>query len=293
MTQDRPRIKDDIKREVRQRCGFGCVICGRPIYEYDHMLGWANVKRHEASEITLLCDNHHREKTSGFLPNERVLEANGKPFNVQHGVTAPHTLHYSGMEFTLKVGGFEISGTSSCEAIRVDGESLIGVRLEDGHFLLSMTIYDVGGDIVLLIDDNELVLNTHMWDIEVEGSRVTIREGKGIILFDIVFRPPSTVVIMRGRFLRNGVELLVAPKWSALLNTRRLFSDIGLKHLSVGLDLGDAQEPINGPGGIHIGGIPRTDWDRTSAVRWARGAAANLPNAAAAVDELLSSESLD
>ena len=32
-----------IQREVRQRCGFGCVVCGLPLYEYDHLLGWTNV----------------------------------------------------------------------------------------------------------------------------------------------------------------------------------------------------------------------------------------------------------
>ena len=82
MVQDRPPLNAGIMREVRQRCGFGCVICGRPIYEYDHILGWAKVKRHVASEITLLCDNHHREKTAGFLPNERVIEADKAPFNI-------------------------------------------------------------------------------------------------------------------------------------------------------------------------------------------------------------------
>ena len=124
MAQGRPAIKSDLMREVRRRCGFGCVMCGRPIYEYEHIKGWANVRRHRAEEITLLCDDHHREKTVGFLPNERVIEANENPFNVQHGVTAPHTLHYSGTDFSLKVGGIVFGGTVSCEAIRMDGESL-------------------------------------------------------------------------------------------------------------------------------------------------------------------------
>lgn len=35
-----------IQRKVRQRCGFGCVICGMPLYEYEHMAEWAQVKRH-------------------------------------------------------------------------------------------------------------------------------------------------------------------------------------------------------------------------------------------------------
>ena len=57
-----------IQREVRQRCGFGCVVCGMPLYEYEHLLGWAQVERHVATEITLLCDQHHREDLRSTAP---------------------------------------------------------------------------------------------------------------------------------------------------------------------------------------------------------------------------------
>ena len=68
MGESRPAIPSGIQREVRQRCGFGCVICGMPLYEYEHMKEWAIVREHVADDITLLCDQHHREKTSGLLP---------------------------------------------------------------------------------------------------------------------------------------------------------------------------------------------------------------------------------
>ena len=87
-----------MQREIRQRCGFGCVLCGLPLYEYEHLLGWANVKRHVAEEITLLCDQHHREKTAGLLPIEKVREANKMPHNLREGVSKPYDLHYSGVE---------------------------------------------------------------------------------------------------------------------------------------------------------------------------------------------------
>jgi hypothetical protein len=59
---------------------------------------------HVPSELTLLCDDHHREKTVAFLPNQRVIEANQRPFNIINGVTAPHSLRYSGREFSLVIG---------------------------------------------------------------------------------------------------------------------------------------------------------------------------------------------
>jgi len=59
---ERPAISDPIKREVRQRCGFGCVICGVPIYDYEHMVPHTEVQEHLANNVTLLCPTHHREK---------------------------------------------------------------------------------------------------------------------------------------------------------------------------------------------------------------------------------------
>src|SRR5215470_1873155 len=92
--QHRPPIPEPTKRLIRQRCGFGCVICGLPLYEYEHMLGWANVERHEAAEITLLCDQHHRERTNGLLPIEAVKQANTDPINFKTGLAKPYDLHF-------------------------------------------------------------------------------------------------------------------------------------------------------------------------------------------------------
>ena len=43
------------KRAVRQRCGFGCVLCGKPIYQYDHMHGYTLENADDPDAITLLC----------------------------------------------------------------------------------------------------------------------------------------------------------------------------------------------------------------------------------------------
>jgi hypothetical protein len=38
MAEDRPPIPLPVKRLVRQQCAFGCVLCGLPLYEYDHIV---------------------------------------------------------------------------------------------------------------------------------------------------------------------------------------------------------------------------------------------------------------
>ncbi|MEB6138331.1 hypothetical protein, partial [Klebsiella pneumoniae] len=75
-----------------------------PLYEYEHMEEWALVHRHVAEEITLLCNQHHREKTNGLLPKERVREANANPFNLRNGVSKPYDLHFSGVNAEVVIG---------------------------------------------------------------------------------------------------------------------------------------------------------------------------------------------
>ncbi len=206
-----------IQREVRQRCGFGCVVCGLPLYEYDHLLGWATVRRHVAEEVTLLCDRHHREKTSGLLGDEAVLAANENPHNLQQGVSTPYDLHYYGDECEVIIGGNRFRQTdqgdgSSLVAIAVDGEVLVGFRLMDKHFLP-----------ILRIVDNVLWHSVSPWDIEWVGRRLTVRERPRAFLLEIQFNPPNQAHIQRGRLLRNGVEFRISPN-ETLINGKAVFS---------------------------------------------------------------------
>jgi hypothetical protein len=73
-------IPDPIKREIRQRCGFGCVICGNAIYEYEHVdPPFSEAKEHNSDHIVLLCGHHHRLVTKGLLSKQTVKEAARRP----------------------------------------------------------------------------------------------------------------------------------------------------------------------------------------------------------------------
>jgi hypothetical protein len=108
--EHRPPIPQPMQREVRQRCSFGCVICGHPLYEYHHIVPYSDARKHEEDNLTLLCDSHHREATAGFLTLEQVAAANASPYNVVHGVSAPFALHFSGTEFNVEIGSNHLSG---------------------------------------------------------------------------------------------------------------------------------------------------------------------------------------
>lgn len=258
-----------VQREVRQRCGFGCVICGMPLFEFEHMEGWAAVQRHVADEITLLCDQHHREKTGGLLPKGAVTEANANPYNLREGVSRPYSLHFSGKQAQVIIG----ANSFTCEdqgygtimvPISVDGDPLLGLILGDGHLLLNLAVFDEYNVPVLRIKNNQLYYTTIPWDIQLVGTTLTIREAHRKILLEMEFEPPNKVTINRGRFLRNGVEVLVRPNNILITNNSLYIRDCHARNCYGGLFLGPHERQM--PGLMAIGNIPRYLGDRKEAL---------------------------
>lgn len=260
-----------IQREVRKRCGFGCVICGLPLYEYEHMEEWAQVKRHVADEITLLCDQHHREKTGGLLPKAMVRDANANPFNLRAGVSKPYNFHFSGRRAEVVIGG----NSFTCEdqgygtvmvPISIDGIALVGLILGDGHLLLNFVAFDEFNVPVLHIKNNQLIYSMNSWDVQLVGTTLTLREAHRKILLEIEFAPPNKVVIKRGRFLRNGVEVLVRPDNILVSNNSTYISGCHAHNCHGGLILGHHDRPMGGF--MAIESIPRYLGDRKAALKF-------------------------
>ena len=263
------KIPLPIKRTVRQRCGFGCVICGLPLYEYEHMEGYAVVREHVAEDITLLCDRHHSERTRGLLPVANVREADRNPYNLREGVSPPYTLHYSGTTCAAILGStvFQTAlsrdGGSFLIPIMIDLVPLVLFRLEHGHLLLTLRVFDVYNKQVLFIEDNELVFSaTGLWDIDLEGHRLTIRDGLRKIRLQIVFKVPSSIVIERGLFLLNGAQVEVYDNGRPTLNAKGLeISDSYFEGFNAGIVIGESIPGLNPLYGNRR--VPRYSWATT------------------------------
>jgi hypothetical protein len=278
-----------IQRQIRQRCGFGCVICGMPLYEYEHLPGWANVKRHVAEEITLLCDQHHREKTNGLLPLQTVVAANKDPHNLREGVSKPYSLHYAGEECEAVVGDNRFTTRDNgygtvCVPLCIDGIPLLGFILADGHLLLNLNLFDEANQLILQIQNNQLVQSVEPWDIELKGRNLIVRVASRQILIDLEFEVPNRILVRRGRFLLNGVEVLIRPDHLLLTNNMMLVAGSQARNVAVGVAIGTVDPPEGCA--IRLEGVRRYLGNREEAARWAREALKQaVPNASKTVSE--------
>jgi hypothetical protein len=254
----RPGIPDPVKREVRQRCGFGCVVCGLPLYEYDHIIPYSIEKDHRPENLVLLCDQHHREKTSGLLPQGELDEARDNPHNLRQGFSSPLNLHYRGSNCECIIGsnrhiwpympegGFTVP-------LLIDDTPLVLFRVEDEHLLLTVQLFDRDNNLLVRILDNELLFSVDPWDVEFAGKRLTVRHRQGDIFVGMSFKPPSEIVIDQGRVWRNGYEIkfsnrrLVVPGENVIAGSQI--------NCLVGIAIGEP--PPGCPVGVMVTGHPR------------------------------------
>lgn len=195
-----------MKRAIRQRCGFGCVICGYPLYEYDHVTGWANVLVHNETEITLLCPTHHSEATRGLLPREIIERANNDPHNLKAGFSKNYFLNYAGGNLVTDIGG---NFFHTQIALMIDGQPIVGYQSDGENLLLYVKLFDEGNNLLLSIEANELVYSVDPWDIELVGTQLTLRAGRGRFILRLNFQVPNKLRIDRGILQYNGRSIQI------------------------------------------------------------------------------------
>jgi len=241
VSDNREAIPEEIKRQVRQKCGFGCVVCGLPIYQYDHVTPFAITQRHDVDNIILLCPNHHQDKTSGRLPEAEINRAKANPRNIGTAFSSPYRFYLNGDRTTLFVGGNEYSYTFSegrdvFDAIRVFDQTIIGVKNEGGSLLLNLALTDSKGAHILIVKLGELIVSTQVWDYQIEGASIRVR-SKAYKVELVLTLHNDGVKIERGYFVTKNVALIIRPDFHEILPNRITMRGCKFDGCRVGLEI--------------------------------------------------------
>ncbi len=150
--------------------------------------------------------------------------------------------------------------------IIVDEIPLIAFTLGDEHLLLYLYVLDEFNHLVLAIDGNQLQYSASPWDIQLTGRNLIIREASRKFLIDIFFDPPNAVRIERGRFLLNGVELLIHPDYVIVANLGcEIRGDVG-ENCQAGIVIGPHRQQ---PGCMtRMPSVPRYLGERSESSKW-------------------------
>lgn len=179
------------KREVRQRCGFGCVICGSAIIQYHHFdPPFADAREHRAEGITLLCGGCHDRVTRRVWSDEKVKAANANPKAKQSGA---HELLDLTAPVTLVLGTMIFVGIGAL--ITIGDDCLLELRFTADGPSLNARFFDDENRPTVTVVDNELQFCADAWDIEAIGPTLVVRRGLNDIAFKALLHPPHGVYV--------------------------------------------------------------------------------------------------
>jgi hypothetical protein len=229
-------ILADTRRSVRQRCGFGCVICGLAISQYEHLdPPFSEAKEHDPNNIVLLCGSCHDRVTRGIWSKEKVKKAAANPFCIRRG--------YARDEFDIGDKHPEVIVGKSRWLYTTTIIEMLGVKVltieppeevpeEVGvqpPYRLSGLFFDDQGNKLFEIDRNEWKGPVENWDIEAKGGKLTIRKKPsrkqlGEVALELSVSPPNQIsitkinmVYLRGKLIGDGSGFqFIAPDQSTI-----------------------------------------------------------------------------
>lgn len=223
-------IPEDTARKVRQECGFGCVLCGTALYHYEHILPeFKDAHFHDPAKIALLCATHHDLVTRGHLSKDAIAEARLTPKNRNLGVAAG-SLEIGSEGFKVLIGGATFEWGVCIGAL---GELPLLLLLPPEELgeparLTAFFPASDGGWSLAIFRNEWRVLSHTVWDVNVEGPKITIRKRAGETILQFRTKPPHRFEVISLDVKTN--------KYSASIKAEGLHiaDATGLRHLRFG-----------------------------------------------------------
>jgi hypothetical protein len=229
-------IDEATKRSVRQRCGFGCVICGCAIIQYHHFdPPFPKARSHDPAGITLLCGQCHDRAHRGIIGVPIISAANATPWCKQSG-------HCKDLLFMGK-GNIPVRfGSSRIRAATVlmyDDRVVVGFSAPEragSPLRLNAVLTDDNGAEVLRVVDNEWQVGIERYDMRTSADRLTVNDAPGDVILEMSLGAETEIRITRLRMRYLGFSInadedsfsFTLPSGAQFKHTGDVVADVGI-----------------------------------------------------------------
>lgn len=210
-------IPAGVKREVRKNSKFGCVLCRCGFFDYEHIVPeFKDARCHDPEKICCLCPGCHGRVTRGQLSKSAVAKAYEEiKIKKTVEVLPPRgPLDFHTGKAQLEFGGLNYAPMVE-KVLRYGDDDLISLcpgKKAGEPGTISAIFTDPFGIEILRLQKNEWRGALDAWDIEVEGSTLTVRRKLGEVVLRLQLKPPGKIEVnildMRYRdihvLVRNG-----------------------------------------------------------------------------------------
>lgn len=201
MAEPRVEIPGAVKRQLRQEAGFGCCVCGNPVFQYHHIRRYTEVRDNNPDDLMVLCPNHHHEATVGAFSESEQRRWKALSHNIVNGYTQGLLcITEPGVVVRLASNDFVSPGFK----IQVDAQPLLSLdRSENGLLELSLDLYDSDDRLLLTVVKNEWITGDPLpWDIEFGHRWLVLRDRVRRVAIRIDAR--RFPIELRGELWRKG-----------------------------------------------------------------------------------------
>ena len=198
-------IEQNIQLKILQDAGFGCVICGLGIIEYEHIdPEFKDCLEHNPENMTLLCPTCHSKKTRGFLSIETILNAKKHPYFLTKG----HSNEFIDLGKNYPqviIAGSLFEHIEHVVVIKNTSFFRINQPInQNDTFTISACFFDDNSKPSLIIDNNQwIALNTN-WDVEAVGGKIIIKNNSNSYNLIMNFNKPNTIDIEKLKMRVNN-----------------------------------------------------------------------------------------
>jgi len=240
-------IPTHIKREIRKRCGFGCVRCGFGWYDYEHFdPDYCDATEHNPNKMTLLCMSCNQKRNRGILSRESVIEANKNPKCLEEGF-ANEQFDYGSSPIEVIIG--ECRFINCQHILCINNEPILTIKNpeeENDTFLLSGKFFNSEGIKIFEIKNNQWFGDINNWDIECVGKKIKIKENESTNTLTIRQEPPHSFIIEKiDMFYKNARIVLdrnilkIMTSDGQKIKTEATLLSTGIVGANIGIDIKD------------------------------------------------------
>ncbi len=216
-------IPTSIKKEIRSFCGYGCVICGNAIYQYEHIDPlFQDAREHNPSNMALLCGSCHDNVTRGIWSKQRVKEARDNPCCAQKGFSSLKLDVCAGGEFIIKIGNTEFVDLQTI--IQIDDENLLSIsqpESDNSPPRICAKFYDRFNKMAGKIINNEWFGSSDAFDIETRGHTISVRSKEKEVDLVLSIVPPNILHIDQMHMHFKGTTISGSSKDGFIASTGR------------------------------------------------------------------------
>lgn len=236
-------IKPDVKRAIRQQDGYGCVICGNMLVDYEHIDPlFCDATEHNPSNMALLCGQHHDQVTRRILPKRIIKEHKADPYCKKFGFASSSYFPHP-KDVKIKCGTSYFENTK--KIIEINGKPIIWIEEEDDKVLFNAIFYDNEGKKVGYLNKNTFIALVDNCDVYAIASRIEARLRKGVITLQLDIEADGVVELKRLSANYAGTKLNISGK--GVIKIDSYGSSITLRDCKV----------LNSGSALVIGGIPK------------------------------------